>query len=72
MPFRMVEYMVAIWNRSLERHPHAKVLPAIIPLVVHASPKGRRWTYSTELADLIDLDRAAKSALGRTAPRQGR
>lgn len=68
MAFRMLEYMVGIWSRHLEDNPNSKALPAIIPLVVHASPQGRRWKYSTELADLIDLDPTAKAALRAYLP----
>ncbi|MGW0183686.1 Rpn family recombination-promoting nuclease/putative transposase, partial [Nocardia sp. NPDC003345] len=46
-------------------------LPAIIPLVVHNTADGTRWSpaHPTELADLIDLDPTARAALGPHLPR---
>ncbi|MEU4314978.1 Rpn family recombination-promoting nuclease/putative transposase [Nocardia sp. NPDC024068] len=80
MAFRMLEYMVAIWRQHLAHHDHehrsqrarkTTTLPAIIPLVVHNTAEGSPWSPShpTELADLIDLDPAAREALGPHLPR---
>ncbi|WP_405485248.1 Rpn family recombination-promoting nuclease/putative transposase [Nocardia sp. NBC_00511] len=69
MPMRMLEYMIGIWNRYVREHPKTKTLPAVIPLVVHASPDGRRWDSPTELAELIDIDPATRDALGEHLPR---
>ncbi|MCU1640474.1 MAG: uncharacterized protein JWN03_749 [Nocardia sp.] len=68
MAMRMLEYMVGIWNRYVREHPDTHILPAIIPLVVHASPQGRRWNTPTELAELIDIDPATRDALGEYLP----
>ncbi|WP_084524205.1 Rpn family recombination-promoting nuclease/putative transposase [Nocardia inohanensis] len=40
---RLLEYIIGIWNHYLNQHPKAERLPAVIPLVVHASPTGRHW-----------------------------
>lgn len=69
MPMRMLEYLVAIWNRYVREHPKTEVLPAVTPMVVHAHPHGRRWHTPTELADLIDIDPATRDALGAHLPR---
>ncbi|BAW08221.1 conserved hypothetical protein [Nocardia seriolae] len=55
MAFRMLEYMVAIWNRYLRRHPQARRLPVVIPVVVHCDPGGHRWSAPTDLSDPSDL-----------------
>lgn len=57
MPFRMLRYVVRIWDRYLSEHPGAIRLPAVIPLVVHHNR--RPWTGPTQLLDLVDLDRDA-------------
>lgn len=54
MPFRMLQYMVRIWDYYLREHPQAIRLPAVIPLVVHHDR--RRWTGPTQLRDLLHLD----------------
>ncbi|MCP9624627.1 Rpn family recombination-promoting nuclease/putative transposase [Nocardia otitidiscaviarum] len=69
MPMRMLEYLVAIWNRYLGDHSQARMLPVVIPLVVHASPDGRRWEVPTELSEVIDIDPATRDALGACLPR---
>ncbi|WP_330179192.1 Rpn family recombination-promoting nuclease/putative transposase [Nocardia sp. NBC_01503] len=69
MPMRLVEYLVGIWNRYVREHPGTVTVPAVIPLVVHASRRGRRWNTPTELADLIDIDPATRDALGDYLPR---
>ncbi|MGV9837486.1 Rpn family recombination-promoting nuclease/putative transposase [Nocardia niigatensis] len=68
MPFRMLEYMVRIWNHYIDDHPKADTLPVVIPVVVHASPNGRRWNKPTELADLISIDPGTRTALGDYLP----
>lgn len=69
MPMRMLEYMLGIWNRYVHEHPKTDKLPAVVPLVVHASPDGRHWNTPTELTDLIDIDPATREALGEHLPR---
>ncbi|WP_245721978.1 Rpn family recombination-promoting nuclease/putative transposase [Nocardia crassostreae] len=69
MPMRMLEYMVGIWTEYIQDHSSVERLPAVIPLVVHASPDGRSWSKPTELADLIDVDPVTREALGDLLPR---
>lgn len=54
MPLRMLVYLTRIWDRHRERHPDAKKLPAVVPLVLHHSAKG--WSTPTLLADVLDID----------------
>ena len=35
MSFRMLRYVIRIWDQHLRGHPQARLLPAVIPLVVH-------------------------------------
>ncbi|MEO7331357.1 MAG: Rpn family recombination-promoting nuclease/putative transposase, partial [Minicystis sp.] len=52
MPFRLLRYMVRIWDDWLEDHPDAAKLPLILPVVLHHSERG--WTGSTSFEDLLD------------------
>ena len=54
MAFRLLRYMVRIWDEHLRDHPGATRLPAILPLVLHHSPDG--WTSPTDFHALLDLD----------------
>ncbi|NEE04728.1 Rpn family recombination-promoting nuclease/putative transposase [Phytoactinopolyspora halotolerans] len=67
MPFRMLLYVVRIWERYLTEHPEATRLPAVIPLVVHHNR--RPWSGPTEVLDLLDVDPATAEAAGEYLPR---
>ncbi|WP_239380069.1 Rpn family recombination-promoting nuclease/putative transposase [Frankia sp. CIT1] len=54
MAFRMLRYVIRIWDRHLGDHPTTTRLPAVLPLVVHHNEQA--WTAPLEVADLIDLD----------------
>jgi predicted transposase/invertase (TIGR01784 family) len=54
MAFRMLRYVVRIWDEFLRSHAEARRLPAVLPVVVHHGESG--WTSPTELLALIDLD----------------
>ncbi|MFC4375611.1 Rpn family recombination-promoting nuclease/putative transposase [Nocardia halotolerans] len=69
MSLRLIEYMVAIWTRYVGDDPQTTTLPAIIPLVVHADPKGRRWSAPTELSELFALSPPVRASLGDLVPR---
>lgn len=69
MALRMMDYLVKVWNHHLDTHHKPSTLPAVIPLVVHSNGTGRVWNTPTELADLIDLDPAARAALDPYLPR---
>src|SRR5690348_952950 len=40
MPFRLLQYMVQIWERHLQAHPDDRRLPPIVPVVLHHSRSG--------------------------------
>jgi Putative transposase, YhgA-like len=67
MPFRMLRYVVRIWEHYLAEHPKAVRLPAVVPLVVHHNR--RPWGGPTDVWELVDLDRDAAAAMGEFVPR---
>jgi predicted transposase/invertase (TIGR01784 family) len=54
MAFRLLRYVVRIWDSVLSEHPDSKRLPAILPVVLYHGK--RAWAAATELRELIDLD----------------
>lgn len=54
MAFRLLRYMVRIWEAHLADHPRTDLLPAILPLVVHHSEQG--WQAAVSFEALLDLD----------------
>jgi predicted transposase YdaD len=54
MLFRLLAYMVRIWEAHLKSEPEARRLPAIIPVVLHHSRSG--WTAKVAFEDLLDVD----------------
>ncbi|PZF82390.1 Rpn family recombination-promoting nuclease/putative transposase [Jiangella anatolica] len=67
MPFRMLRYVVRIWDRYLAEHPDATRLPAVIPLVVHHNR--RPWSGPADIVELLDLDAEAVDAAREHLPR---
>ena len=67
MPFRMLRYVVRVWDRYLSDHPEVTRLPAVIPLVVHHNR--RPWTSSTQVLDVLDLDPDVTDAVQEHLPR---
>jgi predicted transposase YdaD len=67
MPFRVLRYMIKIWERWLADNKGAKKLPVIVPIVLHHSEKG--WTAATELSELLNLEPELLAALGPHVPR---
>jgi hypothetical protein len=65
MPLRMLGYEERVWQWHLRDDPDARLLPAILPIVLHHG--GAPWRTPTELADLIDLP--ADSPLRTHVPR---
>jgi predicted transposase/invertase (TIGR01784 family) len=53
MAFRLLRYMVRIWEKELKRGPRRTVLPPILPLVLHQGVKG--WRFSRRFRSLMDL-----------------
>jgi predicted transposase YdaD len=67
MAFRMLRYVIRIWDHYLRGHQQARQLPAVIPLVVH---HGRRpWASPVQLLDLLGLDPDTISAAWRYLPK---
>jgi hypothetical protein len=54
MAFRLLRYMVRIWESWLVDHPEALRIPAIVPIVLHHSETG--WTAETAFEALLDVD----------------
>ena len=69
MPFRMLRYVVRIWDRHLEQQPKSTRLPAVIPLVVYHQHEGRRLSSPTDLTNLIDLDSTTVDTVREYLPR---
>jgi predicted transposase/invertase (TIGR01784 family) len=66
MAFRLLRYLVRIWEAVLVEGPGRQRLPAIIPVVVHQSSSG--WTAATDLRKLIDLDSETLALVGAYVP----
>jgi predicted transposase/invertase (TIGR01784 family) len=54
MPFRLLCYMVRIWEAHLKANPGAKRLPVILPVVLHHSETG--WKAEPAFDGLLDAD----------------
>ena len=67
MAFRMLRYVVRVWDSYLAGNPKATRLPAVVPLVVHHDD--RAWTAPVEVADLVDLDPGPAEAWRDYLPR---
>jgi predicted transposase/invertase (TIGR01784 family) len=52
MAFRLLKYIVRIWDRWHRSEQEAKKLPPIIPVVLSHAPSG--WTAARDLIELID------------------
>jgi predicted transposase/invertase (TIGR01784 family) len=66
MPYRLLVYVVRIWERYVRENPKSKRLPAIVPMVVHHSREG--WTSPTSFQALIDLPEDVLRVLGPHMP----
>ena len=63
MPFRLLRYMVRIWEQWREDHPVARLLPVIVPLVLHHGDAA--WRAAPELTAMLD---ASPELLDATRP----
>lgn len=54
MPLRLLQYMIGIWQRHREKWRTTKMLPLVVPIVVHHSKRG--WIHSTSFEALFDLE----------------
>ena len=66
MLFRLLAYMVRIWETHLRSEPEAKRLPAIIPVVLHHSHSG--WTAKVAFEDLLDVDATVLAEIAPYVP----
>ncbi len=66
MLFRLLTYMVRIWEAHLRSEPEATRLPAIIPLVLHHSRSG--WTAKVAFEDLLDVDATVLAEIAPYVP----
>ena len=56
MAFRLLRYMVRIWDGVIRDDPSARTLPPIVPIVLY---HGRDcWTAATRFSDLLAIDPA--------------
>ena len=73
MAFRILEYQVSIIRKHLrdcaKQGQKVKRIPAVLPLVIHAGPKGLRWNAPLEVGDLFDLDPETHTAMRDYLPR---
>lgn len=69
VPFRLLCYEVRIWQAHLARHPQAKSLPPIVPLVLHHSDTG--WRAATTFEEVLDIAPELRGALAPFVPRFG-
>ena len=53
MPFRLLRYMVRIWEAWLAQDPQRDTLPIILPMVLHQGPG--TWCGPTSLRDLLQV-----------------
>jgi hypothetical protein len=61
MPFRLLRYMVRIWEHWLRKHVKATALPVIVPVVLYHGDE--RWSAARAFDALIDVPAAVRPAL---------
>jgi predicted transposase/invertase (TIGR01784 family) len=61
MPFRLLRYMVRIWEHWLEEHEEPKALPVIVPIVLYHGDE--RWSAARSFDALLDVPEAVRPAL---------
>jgi predicted transposase YdaD len=61
MPFRLLRYMVRIWEHWLEEHKQATALPAIVPIVLYHGDE--RWSAARAFEALLDVPEAVRPTL---------
>lgn len=57
MAYRLLRYMVRIWEHWLKLHPRSRKLPVVVPVVLYHGP--RPWKTSRRLSDLFGLEEPA-------------
>jgi predicted transposase YdaD len=66
MPYRLLRYMVRIWERWLLEHPGAKHLPMVVPVVLSHAEGG--WGAPTHMHELFELPPELFGAVGVHLP----
>jgi hypothetical protein len=61
MPFRLLRYMVRIWEHWLKDHEDATALPAIVPIVLHHGDE--RWSAPRAFEAVLDVPEAVRPAV---------
>jgi predicted transposase/invertase (TIGR01784 family) len=61
MPFRLLRYLVRVWQRWLRDHPDAKKLPIVLPVLLHHGDG--RWQASPDFASMLDAGPALLEAV---------
>jgi hypothetical protein len=52
MPFRLLRYVVRVWEQWLRDHPGATTLPIVLPVLLHHDDAA--WRAAPELASMLD------------------
>lgn len=69
MAFRLLRYVVRIWEQFLGARPEANRLPAVLPVVVyHSDAGGARWSAPKDVRLLLDLDEDLLNAASALLP----
>ncbi|MEM9445799.1 MAG: Rpn family recombination-promoting nuclease/putative transposase [Verrucomicrobiota bacterium] len=66
MAFRLLRYMVRIWEQFLKQIPDAKKLPVILPIVLHQNKD--EWKVSKKFSDLLDIPNLFKASVTPYTP----
>ena len=66
MVFRVLRYMVRVWEKLLADHPDAKALPVIVPVLLSHAEGG--WKAAVTMHELLGLEGERAVLLGAFAP----
>jgi hypothetical protein len=69
MAFRLLRYLVRIWEAHETRHGQSTRLPPVVPLVLYHGT--RPWTAALDVFDLLALDPAERDAMQAFGPHLG-
>jgi predicted transposase/invertase (TIGR01784 family) len=61
MAFRLLRYMVRVWDRWLREHPDAKRLPVVLPVLLSHAEGG--WRAAPDFASMLDVEPALLEAV---------
>jgi hypothetical protein len=67
MPLRTLSYQVRIWEEFRRKHPLARQLPAIIPVVLYQGEAA--WTDPMDLAQLVAVPGESRDAFEQWIPK---